>query len=1036
MKRLLFLGALFLTISSRAQDVSKSTVYWPNERVTEILDNTQYFIYNTTRTTDKDYSWFVYSNGSELRTTNASPEIFFTTEEKYLFTTEKPKISESDTHWYLKCLHGYIDHKGLTNKVEPSNSYVTPWANDDKISRATVESEGVDGIVTNPLETKVWTITNIAGKNTSADKGYAWSGVAAKNDAWSEDANIGDAWISYSTAQPYAFYTVSSKIIDNRVIQAFRERIYRIGLFNDIAFNLQKLYGLVREGSKYFSNYPETKPTENSSYDNLIDGDDNSIFHSSWSAGGGENDPKHFLRAELLEAKSEFYFITKRRTNSNYNRPTSILIEGSNEADGVYTEIATVENLPTDANEYFYFSDKISTTTAYKYIRFTPQGMQKNGKNTRYFTYSEFYVIEANAETESEIKKVKNLYENESGIKDENVEDVILPLYESVLGVQESLKLKSEAKDLLIQNAENHANDPALGQYPTKAYNALKTVADDSNTTSVELTTAIKTFKFSINAPVFTINGAFRGSYQTVGKSIYYKAGDNAKPLWWNKETNKYDKTMLWKFAGSTNTTAEVGQTYTVMNLAEDVYFWNIEQINVKATNPTNEDGIVLINTVGNDTPIHASKGGSIVRWKDTTPTGASAWTITYVGESFDIDQIDEENLKAYAELKTLVPECEPFERKIGTGLNQFSCSGHDFVAVLTNAKKIIAQDIFKNPELDAVSALTELRSAKAALTINQPKPGKFYRIKSVSSNKYVASNGIAGANQKMQENGTDISSVFYLSENGYLTGSNLLNMTKASSTGSALGDTYAFLIHTQGYYMIKPSSSNPLYDNSAESGTLEYWGNNPDEEPKCAWMLEEVTDESQQLKFTKIMTTKNATLGVPVALNIPQGIKAYTVTVSEDKNTAMLIEIVGGIIPAGCGVVLEKTDDRSEYVFTFSPKVGTVENNALEPLYIETTVDSDVNAYILADKEKGLGFYQLSPDDRTISANKAYLELPASVNHVRLIAIDNPNTSIEGIVENNNKPQKYYDLQGRCVLNPTKGIYVTEDGKKVLFNK
>ena len=77
-----------------------------------------------------------------------------------------------------------------------------------------------------------------------------------------------------------------------------------------------------------------------------------------------------------------------------------------------------------------------------------------------------------------------------------------------------------------------------------------------------------------------------------------------------------------------------------------------------------------------------------------------------------------------------------------------------------------------------------------------------------------------------------------------------------------------------------------------------------------------------------------------------------------------------------------------------------------------------------------------MSADDRTLGANKAYLALPASMNHVRSITIGGPTTGIEDTVTDGTQAEEYYDLQGRRVLNPTKGIYVTKSGKKVLFNK
>ena len=386
MRKLLLLGSLLATMSGQAQETAKTTYYWPGERVTELTSGTQYFIYNTTQS-QGDRSWFIYSDGSALKTTNESPLSFITAENKYLFTTIQPDNPNRDTHWYMKSVHGVVGIAGQTNNPEGTirDLYITPWAKDENISRADVQSEAEDGTVKNPLETNVWSITKIAGQNTNQDNSYAWNGNQASDNAWT----------TWSEAHPYAFYTVQSAEFTPTAVETAQNAFGRNGTVATLAYKLQKAFGLVRSGDQYFSNYPETAEAEHSSYANLVDGNDESYFHSSWSAAGSDTEPKHFLRAELPEAQKEFYFVTKRRikntngTDNNNNRPTSMLIEGSNEADGPYTEIATVEGLPTDGNEYYYFSDKISSETAYKYIRFTPSGMRTPEQETRFFTYSE-----------------------------------------------------------------------------------------------------------------------------------------------------------------------------------------------------------------------------------------------------------------------------------------------------------------------------------------------------------------------------------------------------------------------------------------------------------------------------------------------------------------------------------------------------------------------------------------------------------------------------------------------------------------------
>lgn len=64
----------------------KKTFYWPGQRVSELTDGQQYFIYNTAITTDgQDRTNLLYSNGSTLVTNKVKPSNFITSDPAYLF---------------------------------------------------------------------------------------------------------------------------------------------------------------------------------------------------------------------------------------------------------------------------------------------------------------------------------------------------------------------------------------------------------------------------------------------------------------------------------------------------------------------------------------------------------------------------------------------------------------------------------------------------------------------------------------------------------------------------------------------------------------------------------------------------------------------------------------------------------------------------------------------------------------------------------------------------------------------------------------
>lgn len=92
---------------------------------------------------------------------------------------------------------------------------------------------------------------------------------------------------------------------------------------------------------------------------------------------------------------------------------------------------------------------------------------------------------------------------------------------------------------------------------------------------------------------------------------------------------------------------------------------------------------------------------------------------------------------------------------------------------------------------------------------------------------------------------------------------------------------------------------------------------------------------------------------------------------------------------------------------------------------------------YIFAKKGSDIGFYKLTAD-HTLGAKKAYLETtediaPPSAARVSLVFDDDTTTGVESVVmPSQSAASGCYDLQGRQVKNPTKGLYIV-NGKKVM---
>ena len=162
------------------------------------------------------------------------------------------------------------------------------------------------------------------------------------------------------------------------------------------------------------------------------------------------------------------------------------------------------------------------------------------------------------------------------------------------------------------------------------------------------------------------------------------------------------------------------------------------------------------------------------------------------------------------------------------------------------------------------------------------------------------------------------------------------------------------------------------------------------------------------------------------------EGTQVFTVSLAGTGIT--MHEVSDRIAKSGQGVVLKKTATGNfTMTLTETAPAGDFSGNSLTGTMtvINTTGANDY--YVLGGKS-GAGFYKLSNTSGTIGANKAYLTYSAAAREFFLF---DETTGIEMPMaeDNDNADAVVFDLQGRRVLNPTKGLYIV-NGKKVFINK
>ena len=172
------------------------------------------------------------------------------------------------------------------------------------------------------------------------------------------------------------------------------------------------------------------------------------------------------------------------------------------------------------------------------------------------------------------------------------------------------------------------------------------------------------------------------------------------------------------------------------------------------------------------------------------------------------------------------------------------------------------------------------------------------------------------------------------------------------------------------------------------------------------------------------------ATLGYPVALDLT-GIEAYTAAVSGDK--VVLTSVKGKKIPANTGIILEGSGN-----VTIPPTTDATDDITGNDLKVsDGTVTGDGTGeggtiYVLADGGNGVGFYLLKSGLKVL-AGKAYLNTGSGSPSPSFIGIGDDTTGIDEVSSKTEEVRSdYFDLQGRRVAQPTKGLYIV-NGKKVI---
>ena len=205
-----------------------------------------------------------------------------------------------------------------------------------------------------------------------------------------------------------------------------------------------------------------------------------------------------------------------------------------------------------------------------------------------------------------------------------------------------------------------------------------------------------------------------------------------------------------------------------------------------------------------------------------------------------------------------------------------------------------------------------------------------------------------------------------------------------------------------------------------------------------AAWTIEAVTELPVKLTTAKNLTEGGAygTIWCPVALEIPKGVTAYTGYVTSEC-VLVLEAITGGVIPAETGVVLWNPDATETYTqnlkITEAEATGVSNDNKFVGWVMTkvnpNTVDGDY--YSLTKKNERMAFYRYV--GKNLQGFRARIQKSDAPQGANALTIRfNTTTGIEEVLSAFQNGTAY-DLSGRRVATPEKGLYIV-NGRKVFI--
>ena len=766
---------------------------------------------------------------------------------------------------------------------------------------------------------------------------------------------------------------------------------------------------------------------------NLIDGSTTNYFHSSWqSASTGY----HYLQIDMGTGVSiqDFVINYTTRPGNFYNKPATMVVSGSNDGT-TFTPITTLSSsnayspLPVSGvKQESYQSSLISSSTAYRYLRFTVTATNNNAANSGspkypYFSMAEFSLTRVNMNASSGLE-----YKKVAAYQLKNAISTAQTVYDATSSTQ------GDYEDALA------ALNKTLYAASVRSYNVTLTTNDAS--------------------PSLYILNSKRASnlvwtYTTAGKIMLTTLGTESPfQAWLFKENPNTGYLQLIPYAdpakvmGAASVVDGADKIIAVTNYATSGYAVDYT-MEYNASSYPNYPVALATAGYSNYMSNYGGSGNAMGFYNNAGDNGTR----------FSLATATFSHSTAYLYLQVAIAKAQALGSvSYGTDPGSFNNESavNAFNTALTEAQTTLAASTAT--DADYTSATNTLTLAQAALpAIVTIQAGKFYVLESanISGNYSLGAYAYVGADntltwKKSSDSPVEGTAVWQFGANG----SNyyLKNIHTGGYVSTVAASTQVKLGATQGTITVTglgnrqfniTGSTLPLH---AQQNYSHVVGWSAGLTSGSAWYIKEVSLFKQSVTITD---AKFATLCLNYSVTVPTGVTAYYVTASGINGTVATLTEVGSVIPANTAVILNGEAGTYNFVYTTNVNANAstiAADNKLQGTLVNGYIAAGTSTcYALAVVNNKVGLYQVTLNvDGTgatgtthflNNANKAYMSVATGSGIKGFTFKLNDPTGIEmNTVEQ--KDNSIFDLTGRRVEKVTStGLYIV-NGKKIFIKK